>query len=287
MTSGVVDEHSVVGERSVAAVPEAHDMTAPEVTVGARGAIGSLGLGQAGVPLDVAKLATAKARALEVIRDHLRQEYDFEHDGFDEIRHDSATPINHIWIGDVRHVPVSDDPKLVATIFTEKIQKDGSQQAPKNHICLFISTEPLQKDDLINKYDESLEKELIAFTVEFDFDGPRRHSLKHRHVDPKFRGRLGTEILKEYEKYFQKMANDTGETQYNVILTRKKITLDWALKNGYKPDTEHDAELIVKLKAGGQGVTVKGEDLYLEEDPDKIVAPIGMAVRKDFTPVSQ
>lgn len=278
---GVVDEHAVVGEQIVA-IQEAPATVVPdEVTVGARGAIESLGLGQAGVPLDVAKLATVKARALEVIRDHLRQEYDFEHDGFDEIRHDSATPINHIWIGDVRHVQVSDDPKLVATIFTGKIQKDGSLEAPKNHICLVICTEPLKKQDLIDKYDESLGQEQIAFTVEFDFDGPRRHSLKHRYVDPKFRGGLGTEILKEYEKYFQKMANDTGETQHNVLLTRKKITLDWALKNDYKPDTEHDAELIGKLKAGDQGVTVQGEDLYSEE------APIGIAVRKDFTPVSQ
>ncbi|MDP4007607.1 MAG: hypothetical protein Q8P68_00260 [Candidatus Peregrinibacteria bacterium] len=254
------------------------------VTIDARSAIGGLELSEEEAPLDAEKLRVVKARVLEIVRFHLEQKYDFGYDGFNEIRQDLSEPMNHIWIGDVKHVQVSDDPKLIATIFTEKIQDYRSLAAPKKHICLLISTEPLQKQDLIDKYDESLDKEMIAFTVEFNFDGYNRHSLKHRYVDPKFRGGLGTPVLKEYEKYFQKMANDTGESQSHVILTQKKLTLDWARKNHYIPDTERDAKLIAKLEAIDQGVTVEGEDIYLESGPDKIKTRVGIELRKDFIP---
>lgn len=232
------------------------------------------------------KLAAIKARVLQVVGEHLERDYDFGSDGFTPVQINKTGPVNKLWIGEVTHVPVSDDPKLVATIFTQKMQSQKREDEPvKNLIGFFICEEPLKKDDLINYYDHSLSKEKISFMLEFDFAGERRHSLKHRYIAPKFRGGLGTDVLKEYEKYFQRMANKREETQSHVMLTSQRPTLNWARKNGYVPETPRDVELVEKLDSGDRTVIVDGGGMYEAFGEGSSLVPIYIMLRRDFNPV--
>ncbi len=167
-------------------------------------------------------------------------EEDWKDENF-ELIHQEDNPRNLLWIGKVEHIAINEEPKLVATFFTQKIKQNTPESPTKNSIFFIISPVPITKADLVENYDDSTAKEEIAFGLEFDYDGPGRHSLKHRFIAEKFRSQgLGTEILKKYEALIQKMAEK--EKQSNIIHTNVPSTMKWATKNGYIPDTPQDEQ---------------------------------------------
>jgi len=153
---------------------------------------------------------------------------------------------NEIHIGLVKHQEISTNPRLVATLFPQKFGKPGNL---KQGINLVICKEPLLKEDLVSDYDATTNQEIISFNVEFEYDGdgrhvPGRHSLKNRLIHPDYKGdRFGSKILKLYDNFFQKRANEKKEKQSNIIHTSVLETMHWAERNGYIPDTNDDRVL--------------------------------------------
>lgn len=230
-------------------------------------------------PSEGADIEQLKGRILEVIEQHLTHEFDWDQSGFDEIEHSTATPVNKLWIGTVEHIHISDSPPLVATVFTEKIQKNEPDAPQQRVLSLLIGEKAIKKEGLIRDYDQAVESEQIGFAVEFDFRGPTRHSLKHRAIAEKFRGGgFGSAILERYEAFFQHMATTKGETQSNVMAANKYSTVRWAAKNGYKPD---DETALSQVLQNDPNITIENDDIYITS-PDGTKSKLYLEMEKEF-----
>lgn len=242
-----------------------------------------------GIRIDSVTLDELTPKILMAVRASTEQALNFGDEGFDSIIQPEENPRNYIWIGPVQHTTISDEPPLVATLFTQKIRRNEDGAVARSAINLVIAPAPIEKSDLIANYDDAQAAEEISFMVGFNWYGEKRHTLRHKYIAPKFRGKgLGSQILKIYEDLFQKMAEKNP--QANIIPTDKLNTLAWAIHNGYHPDTNEDQKRWDEV---GKRKTRGGEDIIIEKDGSIVIKPregekqpvsMWISLRKDFNP---
>lgn len=192
-------------------------------------------------------------RILEEIQHWCEEETQWR-TGFDDVKMPPRCS-NECKIGVFKRTQISDDPLLFAVCFTQKM---GKSNHLKNGFNFFVTPDPLTKEDFINDWDNTPRTELVGFNIEFGYDSndgrsaPNRHSLKHRIIKPPLNGNgFGTKILQIYEDYFGQLAQLEGKIIRNVIDTQVWSTLNWALKNGYKPEEIEDSICLKELLTEG------------------------------------